>query len=341
MTEYSDYTIEFTLKSSIVTRFQSDTIFGHICWAIRFLNGESSKTLDAFLNSFDDRERPPLLVSNGFPKGYLPKPIIMPIKQEELKTVLETGNRIKNSFKIKNIKKLPYIPKNNLKLLLKERITPIKLLKSMFDEYGSILYNLSKEQHGIVQHNTIHRVEGKVKRGGLYTQEEFFYDDEDKDSGIFEIYLKTNFFSKKELKRIFEFIKIEGFGKDKSTGKGYFEFDIIEGIDLPKSINPNAFMTLSSYIPTETDPLKGYYQTLLKYGKLGGLYAKGSPEVSGNPFKKPLIMFSSGSTFFDADYSSEKVYGSLLKDVHHNNKIRHYALAFPIGIHLEDNHEDT
>jgi CRISPR-associated protein Csm4 len=210
----------------------------------------------------------------------------------------------------------------------------------MFNGYDSILGDLSKVQSSIVQHNTINRIEGTVKTGGLYTQEEFFYDFEDINSGIFEIYLKTNFFIKKELNIIFEYIKTAGFGKDKSTGKGYFDFEIKEGIDLPQAENPNAFMTLSSYIPDRKDPVKGYYQTFLKFGKLGGLYAKGTPEVGGNPFKKPLIMFSAGSTFYDSDFFCGKRYGSVLHNIHPNNKIRHYALAFPIGIHLEDNHEE-
>lgn len=340
MNEYRDYTILITLKSPIVTRFQSDTIFGHICWAIRFLNGESSKKLDAFLNSFDDNKNPPLLVSNGFPRGYLPKPIIQPIKQEELETVVETGDRIENSSKIKHIKNMAYIATSDFRLLQKEKLTPIKLFKAMFGRYDSIASDLNKVQSSLVQHNTINRIEGTVKIGGLYTQEEFFYDFEDKSSVIFEIYLKTNFFIKKELNIIFEYIKASGFGKDKSTGKGYFDFEIKEGIDLPEAENPNAFMTLSSYIPAKMDPVKGYYKTFLKFGKLGGLYAKGTTEVGGNPFKKPLIMFSAGSTFYDSDFSYGKAYGSLLNDVHPNNKIRHYALAFPIGIHLEDNHEE-
>lgn len=341
MTDFSDYTIEFTLKSPIVTRFQSDTIFGHICWAMWFLYGETSNRLDDFLHSYDVNEAPPLLVSNGFPKGYLPKPIIRPIKQEELKTALGTDDVIKNSYKIRNIKKMEFISKNHFSLLQEEKITPIKLFQFMFEGYDSILSDLNKEQRNIIQHNTINRIEAKVRTGGLYSREEFFYDFGDENSGIFEIYLKTNFFSKKEIERIFEYIKTQGFGKDKSTGKGYFDFEIKEGVDLPESKNPNAFMTLSSYIPAEADPTEGYYQTFLKFGKLGGIYAKGTPEVSGNPFKKPLIMFSPGSTFFDASYSSGKVYGSLLKGIHHINKIRHYALAFPIGTHLEDNHEDT
>lgn len=115
-----------------------------------------------------------------------------------------------------------------------------------------------------------------------------------------------------------------------------------EGMDIQEAQNPNAFMTHSSFIPKETDPVRGYYHTILKYGKLGGVYATGASEVNKNPFKKPLIMFSAGSVFYDMEYRKGKPYGTLLDDVHDNKEIRHYAYAFPIGIDLkvEDRYED-
>lgn len=336
MKEYTDYTIEITLKSPIVTRFQSDTIFGHICWAIRFLPWSERDKLSDFLASYDNQETPPLLVSNGFPRGYLPKPIMPPITQKELEEVIGKEDRIRNSFKIKNIKKTTLIPKDDFKELQRDRITPLKLFKIMSERYENIIIPAVKEEAVVVQHNTVNRIQGKVKKG-LFFQEELFYDI---DSGKFEIYLRTNYFNLNDIQKIFDYIKEEGFGRDKSTGKGYFTFNIKQGIDLPEPESPNAFMTLSSYIPNEKDPFKCYYHIILKYGKLGGLYAKAIPEVNNNPFKKPLIMFSAGSTFYDKNYHNGKVYGSLLRDVHYNKNIRHYAYAFPIGINLEDKYED-
>ncbi len=338
MTGYRDYTIEITLESPIITGFQSDTIFGHICWAIRFLYQNGENKLREFLETYNQEGMPPLLVSNGFPTGYLPKPVIPPITQDELDAFIGRENRIADSFKIKTIKKLPFIRKDSFGQLLLGTLTPLTLFKSMDTDYTTIMEDLSKEQSMVVQHNTVNRMEGKVKQG-LYAQEETFYDT---DVGKFVIYLKTNYFSREELKNIFTFIGEGGFGRDKSTGKGYFTFDIDDGIDLREAQNPNAFMTLSSFIPKKNDPVEGYYQTMLKYGKLGGLYAKGTPEVNGNPFKKPLIMFSAGSVFYDNTYRKDKPYGALLDDVHHNKGIRHYAHAFPIGINLkvEDRYED-
>ena len=339
MEEYKNYTIEITLKSPVITSFQSDTIFGHICWAIRFLYQDGENKLRGFLNDYDvDKEHPPLLVSNGVPLGYLPKPIIPPITQNELDVFVGKENRIANSFKIKTIKKLPFILKDSFEQLQMGTVTPFTLFKKMDTDYATIMNDLANEQSMVVQHNTVNRMEGKVKQG-LYAQEETFYDTK---AGKFVIYLKTYYFSCEELKNIFTFIGEGGFGRDKSTGKGYFTSEVNEGIDIREAENPNAFMTLSSFIPKENDPVNGYYHTLLKYGKLGGLYAKGTPEVNNNPFKKPLIMFSAGSIFYDKEYRIGKPYGALLDDVHHNKGIRHYAYAFPIGINLkvEDRYED-
>lgn len=339
--EYSDYTIEITLKSPIITRFQSDTIFGHICWAIRMLKWDGDDRLRDFISSYENhKQTPPLLVSNGFPKGMLPKPVLLPIAQDDLKTIVGKEDIIKNSFIIKNIKKTELILKDDFKALQKEKITSLKLFNRMYESIETIKKEMQNEQAMIVQHNSVNRIENIVKRG-LYAQKELFYDEESHNSGKFEIYLKTCFFDKNDLKRIFDYIKEDGFGRDKSTGKGHFDFKINEGIDLQESENPNAFMTLSSFIPSQNDPTVGHYNIIHKFGKLGGLYAKGISEVYGNPFKKPLIMFSAGSTFYDGAYQTGKVYGSLLSDVHQNNEIRHYAYAFPIGIKIEDKNEDV
>ncbi len=335
MKDYREYTIEITMKSPLITSFQSDTLFGHICWAIRFLKWNQDNKLDDFLSRYDNREHPPLLISNGFPQGYLPKPIIPPVTQKELEDIIGKENRIEKSFKIKAIKKIDLMPKETFKLLQQEVIISSKLFRVLDECYDDFMHLKEGGQSILVQHNTISRLKGKVE-AGLYSQEETFFN---RDGSLFEIYLMTNYFALDDLDRIFKYISIEGYGSDKSTGKGHFTFEIKEGIDISNSPEPNAFITLSSYIPSENDPTRGYYSIIHKFGKLGGLYAKGISEVYGNPFKIPLIMFSAGSTFFDKNYRREEVYGSLLKDVHKNKKIRHYGYAFPIGVTIEDKYE--
>jgi len=324
-----DYTVHITLKSPIVTEFQSDTLFGHICWAIRYLRWKKGDRLAEVLASYKPGSEPPILISNGFPKGWLPKPVIPPVTQEVLDRIVKSDNRIGKSFIIKSIKKMPLILKEDFKKLQETGITPTSLFEILFERYKGGVPEETCERVS-VQHNTVNRATGRVE-SGLYAQEETFVSP---DKGEFEVYLKTDYFSEEDLQRIFDFIAKAGFGKDKSTGKGHFDFTIEQGIDLPQCAAPNAFMTLSSYIPKSGDPTDGYYTLLHKYGKLGGSFAAGDPEVYGNPFKKPLLMFAAGSTFRDPDVKTGKVYGSLLDEVHANSAIRHYALAFPLGIRL-------
>ncbi len=335
MNGYRDYTIELTLTSPIVTSFQSDTLFGHICWAINYLKWDDERRVEDFLALYDRGELP-LLISNGFPKDYLPKPIVRPLLQEELSSIFGEENRKENSYKIKTIKKTELICKSDLLQIIKGQISPRVLFWKLSDNFEREEENRGRMKQEVVHHNTINRITDRVTTG-LYEQEEVFYS---QDFNEFEIYLKTNYFDEDDLKRIFVFISMGGFGKDKSTGKGRFDFSIIEGTDLEGSDNPNGFMTLSSYIPHPGAPTEGYYEILLKYGKLGGSFAGGSAEVNNNPFKKPLIMFRPGSTFYDQRYDENRIYGSLLTDVHKNPKIRHYGYAFPLGINMEEENDE-
>lgn len=207
---------------------------------------------------------------------------------------------------------------------------PLKVFRSLYSGYKAIAEDLGRMQTAGIQHNTVNRRRNMVITG-LFTQEENFYP---RDSRKFEIYVRTNHFSRKDLEKIFAFIGEQGYGKDKSTGKGHFSSTVRDGNELVENGNPNGFMTLSSFIPTGGDPTDGFYSPLHKYGKLGGLFAKGI--LDGNPFKTPLIMFAAGSTFRDNGYYHGKTYGSILGGVHRNDRIRHYAHAYPLGIRLRD-----
>lgn len=319
-----EYTIKISLQSPIITPLQSDTLFGHICWAIRYLWGE--KYLVDFLNQYHPEKTPPLFISNGFPDGYLPKPVLPPVSQGDLDTILRK-DRVSDSYKIKSIKKTDLVPISILNTLQDEPISPEKLFQKMYDKknYGAVMGAEKSRISMTIRHNTVNRIKNRVEEG-LYDLEEFFCHE---GSNIFCIYVKSDRFYRDEIERIFKFIGENGFGKDKNTGKGHFKVKSIEKrIDLPEWENPNSFMTLSSFIPAKTDPIKGYYNVLKKHGKLGGMYA------NGNPFKRPLLMFQAGSVFFDEPVKS--TYGFLLQDVHHKHKdVRHYAYAFPIGLRIE------
>jgi CRISPR/Cas system CSM-associated protein Csm4 (group 5 of RAMP superfamily) len=102
----------------------------------------------------------------------------------------------------------------------------------------------------------------------------------------------NDFGCEKILQKVFEF----GFGKKKSSGYGAFKvesFNPFTGIKEPGDDITNAFVTLSNYLPSNSDGIRsGYYKYHVKYGKLGEELA-----FSRNPYKYPLILFKPGSCF--------------------------------------------
>jgi len=132
------------------------------------------------------------------------------------------------------------------------------------------------------------------------------------------------------LENIFKFITLSGFGRSSSSGKGAMDLIEIKEEKIIHAEKPNAFISLSSFVPAENDPVTGYYQIITKYGKLGGDYTK-----TLSPFKKPLIMFTAGSVFFDS--TIKEYYGRLINKIHSNENIKHYGYAFPVGVNINEN----
>src|SRR5256885_2344181 len=64
-----------TLHTASATRWHADTVFGHLCWSLLRRSGET--TLTEFLSLYEAKT-PPVLLSDGFPGDYLPRPLLPP-----------------------------------------------------------------------------------------------------------------------------------------------------------------------------------------------------------------------------------------------------------------------
>jgi CRISPR/Cas system CSM-associated protein Csm4 (group 5 of RAMP superfamily) len=147
---------------------------------------------------------------------------------------------------------------------------------------------------------------------------------------------------------LFEYIARNGFGADKSTGNGRFDFEIEEGNPLVESETPDfdCVMLLSN---TNSGILKEYqkeevhYTTQTKFGKVGGLL---SANAKFSPFKKPVLLLNPGTvikTIENVDYMGENFRDVYLlwdndgtapqkpKDL----DIRHYGIGFPVKMRLK------
>jgi len=301
------YRVNLASESWVASAWQSDTIWGHLCWCLRYGFGE-----DALQNFIDAYEQgaPPLLVSNGFPGDYLPRPIVPEMKAETGQSLDTLREEFRRNKELKGVN-----------LLTADEFT--KAIK------GERFYPVPKddiEARTVVLKNQINRLTsttGVEGTGQLFSFEQYRWES-------ISIYLKVADGFVDKTRELFQHLAQSGYGKRKAVGYGQVrlvEFGRYSG--FPSVVDANGFISLSNFTPSTQDPSTGYWDVLVKYGKLGEEYA-----AAGNPFKKPLIMFTAGSCFYDIP--CKEYYGRLVRGLSpiHTDKIVQYGLALPVPMVL-------
>jgi len=308
--------------SPFQTPLHSDTLFGHICWALRYLKGEEE--LLKFLKAFNDTDAP-FILSSGFPDGYLPMPVLRPLSIDEEETLQKTyKTELDFVREMKALKKVSYIPISVMAMLKNDLSYYNLYTKYRNKEIILTAPEISKTDE--VWHNTKNRLTNRVViEGGLFAKEDTFFEKDAK----FIVYIEDTYFGKKNLEETFGFISRSGYGADKSVGRGMFNYDLQDEWGLPETENPNAFITLSHYHPKEGDFKDGFYDTVTKFGKIGGHWASG---INGGPHKMPLLMLTPGSVFFTD--SQKSFYGSLIPNIHKQQGVVHYGIALPLKVRV-------
>lgn len=308
--------IKIKPASGFITKIESDTLFGVFCWNLLYIYGENR--LVELLKNFD--EEPFIIFSNAFFADKLPKPYLKPV-------ILKNKN-------IKDIKKTAFLDKTDFINLLKDnknKKTALTLTQINDLIYRRLEENQTRDNNEtrgdcddkiggstinvIIQKNCIDRL-GDYSNNNLFAVEETFYQE-----GIWlNIFVKysDSLITKNEIEEVFSLIGKNGFGKDKSTGKGKFifsteeEFEEKELLNPPDDINKYWIMSLSNgYIENiDNNELLEYkfIQSYAKFPKMGGIAAS-----SDVPFKNPLILLTAGSTFKPLD--EKEYYGNAIKNV--------------------------
>jgi CRISPR-associated protein Csm4 len=285
----------------------SDTLFGAFCWSYKYLHGEEE--LLKFCRMYRDGN-PPIIFSNGFAEGLLPMPLInIPtnIKKDVEKNKEE---KLKIYTKRKIAKKLEWLKLENFNIFISGKKSMTKVNKQI---ESTVSYG-----------NQINRLTDTVNddgEGGLFTRNEYY------TKGNMDIYLKIDSQWVDRFLESAELMISLGIGADKSVGKGIFttvSFGKFDDFNIPD--NPNAFVTLSNYIPSANDPTNGNYKTFVKYGKLDREFAR-----SEAPFKKPLLMISEGAIFYTDKV--KEYYGRVVTNaaVYNENIIQNgYVFVLPM-----------
>ena len=296
------------MRSPADAPWQADTIFGHLCWLERHREGETA--LRDFLEPFKEGE-PSFLLSDGFPGDLLPKPLFFKPPSEDKRDSFREGRRVR---------KLKYFSYAEfLRAIGGERFVPAEIQEAS-KQHPSRGRELPPRVV-VALKNQVSRLTGTTGEAGtLFSVIECWMPE-------VTLYLKiTGDYDVEHLKQLFTWLAASGYGKRKSVGYGAIvdhEFDEFPGFTEPAQAN--GFVSLSSFVPAENDPVDGAWQTRIKYGRLGEEYA-----VSEVPFKRPVMMFTAGSAFRDAPIIKD-VYGRMVTNVSPAHpEVVQYGYALPV-----------
>lgn len=309
------YRITIQSHGPVGTDLVSGTIWGHLAWAIRYLEGESN-----FLAWLKGQHDHPWLVSSWMPLGMLPKPLLTP-------TFTPPRDALPSDFRgYKKIKKMAFISETMF----------VKLRKQLCDNAltSALMLELEDSQHTVREkksflsglpfrqaHNRIDRMTGRTpESGGLFFEDMNWHAEE----ADIQIFVCTPEPCQQKLQNLFDFIENNGFGANASTGCGAMKFTVQEEKHLFEDGGSRA-VSLSHGVLTD-DMESPRYKQHVHFGKLGGHFAVGGH----SPFKYPVLMIKPGATFTVAGRGP---FGRLLDNVHHDpllSGIRHHALHLPL-----------
>jgi len=259
------------LATPLGTPLVGDTLFGQFCWTLREAQGEAELTRR--LNAYTQGE-PWLVVSDGFPSGYLPKPTL----PQQFEPQPDPAAR-------KAAKKKRWIPAGRAGETLNA------LLASAVDNdtaYGKA------PQSTVQPHNTLNRLTGTTGEGAFapYTMAQTFH----APAQLIDVYLVIDEtrISTGECGRLLAAIGASGFGRDASIGLGKFSVEAIEPASFSAPASANAWWTLAPCAPQGRgyDGARSYWRVLTRFGRHGNAHA-----LAGNPFKTPVIMAATGAVF--------------------------------------------
>lgn len=322
---YDIYLWKIKPTSSHMTPWQSDTIYGHMLYAIAMLYGREE--YDRIVNDFINLKSP-FIVSDGFIDGKLPLFNKDTINREDTeyfsniinKDLIETVKCLKKINKIKSISiddfdRLRTKNFSNKDFVVEKLKSINKLVKSK-EEKTNISVSL-------VMHNNINRCTGTTVEDGIYSLKEIFI-----NTDIYVFIKIRKGFSVEKLDKILNFIEINGFGKKVSSGKGAIERVSFEKYNGFQNIeDADAFITLSNYTPKLNDYVEVICGTpLVKRGKTANIM-----DNMNFPFKKPFACFTSGA-LFKGEVNDIK--GKVLTDIYITKDVVQIGIPFILGVKL-------
>ncbi|MEX8503270.1 MAG: hypothetical protein AB3X41_09550 [Leptothrix ochracea] len=263
------YKITLRPESAFGTPLAGDTLFGHLCWALRWRLGEAGLTtlLEGYTSGL-----PFAVLSDALPAGLLPRPSL---PMARLRHLVDPKDR-------KAHKRLAWLPVAHAALPLAE-----------WQQHATELDKAQSTQTEIRTQNTIHRLTGTTGTGPFAPRQvERTAHAPDSLLTIYAV-LNTARLAADTLAQALTDIGTSGYGRDASTGLGKFTLVGIPELHAwPQPAQARHALTLAPCAPSPAllDADDCFYQPLTRFGRHGSLHALG-----GQPFKRPLMMMRTGA----------------------------------------------
>lgn len=274
------------LHTAFGTPLAGDTLFGQLCWAAREqLDNEALVgLLDGYTNG-----KPWLVVSDGFPSGYLPKPSL-----PAALFACTSNNRDADINQRKAEKNKRWLPADKAGIPLKEWMT---LATNDQQAYGA------KPIEAPQPHNTINRHTGTTGKGDFtpYTQPQIFHARGQRID--IHMVLDEARLPQEKLTELLKAVGGHGYGRDASIGLGKFSVESVGANSFTQNAQANAWLTLAPCAPQGQglDGDQSYWRVITRFGRHGNRHG-----LSGKPFKNPVLLAATGAVFVPTDAYSER-----------------------------------
>ena len=323
--------VTLRLCSGLGTPLRAETLWGHICWGIRYRSG--SEFLKEWLSQYD-ADAPPLVLSDPVPHGFLPRPRLPSPRASSTRPLANEAARRKD------INRRTLISAQRM-MALQTNLTSDGLLSAITEDSSvpAASTEVSITQAGI------NRLTGGTEQpegGALYTSPVRFYRSPGQnDQPLFDVYVRSTQ-SQDIVENWFRDGLSGGYGRDAATGRGDLQFHSISPWNFKAHPQANAVMLLGPAVPRQSDPTRGYFVSGGYSGRVGGDFAvEDTPDGSGIRQKYPVHYLQAGSVLIcktapDGSRSVPTTIGRILRDVHPWSEIRHYGISLSLPLTLDE-----
>jgi CRISPR-associated protein Csm4 len=290
------FRVKIALMAPLGTPLTSGSLFGQLCWMKRARDGEAA--LVAWLAA------PERLwaLSDGFPAGLLPRPLLPPAPPSDDAEVAKAA---------KAEKKKAFVTREGF-LVARTAMNADALRPHL---------RRVEEAKPRFAHNTIDRRTGSTpESGGLYfldedwghatRRDERATGDAPQPAGpLRDVYVAAEPEERREIGALFADLGEEGFGRDATFGRGRWRLDeLVEDRELAEGPEGRLLSLSCGAALPEMGDLR--CRLAAHYGKAGPGVAVGE---GASPFKKPLLLTLPGATFTG---SAKARHGDWLTGVH-------------------------